>query len=84
MLVNSRCEDEGFTESQERRRVVFTDYRVNVGPKEELKQEEQASSNHIMVREVDESDVKIELTETPETLDDRGQATVDELKEFNL
>jgi len=37
-----------------------------------------------MVREVDDSDSEIELVESPETLEDRGQATVDELKELNL
>jgi len=38
--------------------VVFTYHRVNLGPKQELKQEEQASSNHITVREVDDSDAE--------------------------
>ena len=37
-----------------------------------------------MVREVDNSYSEIELAETPETLEDGGQATVDELKELNL
>jgi len=67
-----------------RHTVVFTGHRVNPGLKEELKQEEQASSNHIIVQEVDDSDAEIELTETPKTLEDGGQATVDELKELNL
>ena len=54
-----------------------------MGLKEELKQEEQASSNRIIVLEVNDSDVEIELAKTPETLEDGGQATVDELKELN-
>ena len=67
-----------------RHTVVFTSRRVNRCPKEELKQEEQASSNHFTVREVDDFDAEIELMETPETLEDGGQATVDELKELNV
>ena len=35
------------------------------------------------MREVD-SDSEIKLAETPETLEDRGQAMVDELKELDL
>jgi len=36
------------------------------------------------VREVDDLDSKIELPETPETLEDGGQVSDDELKELNL
>jgi len=36
------------------------------------------------VQEVDDSDSKIKLIETPKTLKDGGQATVGELKELNL
>ena len=64
--------------------MVFTCHRFNLGPKEELKQEEQASCNHITVREVDDSDTKIELAKTLGILEDRGKATVDELEELNL
>ena len=60
--------------------VVFTGHRVNLGLKEELKQDEQASSNHITVWEVDDLDAEIELLETLKTLEDEGLATVDELK----
>jgi len=37
-----------------------------------------------MVQEVDNSDSKNELAETPQSLEDGGQATVNELKELNL
>ena len=36
------------------------------------------------MQEVDDSDSEIELAETLETLEDGGQATVNELKELNL
>ena len=36
------------------------------------------------MQEVDDSDSEIELAETPKTLEDGGQAMVDELKELNL
>jgi len=36
------------------------------------------------VRELDDSNSEIELTETLKTLEGGGQATVDELKELNL
>ena len=44
------------------------------------------SSNHITIRKCDdsESDSEIELAETPKTLKDGGQATVDDLEEPNL
>jgi len=67
-----------------RRTVVFTGHKANPRLNKEVIEKEQASSNHIMVREVDDSDSKMELVETPETLEDGGQVTVDELKELNL
>ena len=36
------------------------------------------------MREVDDLDSEIELAETPKSLEDGGQTTVDELKELNL
>jgi len=47
-------------------------------------QEEQALYNHIIVREVDNSDSVIEPVETHKSLEDMGQALVDELKDLNL
>jgi len=67
-----------------RHTVVFTSHKAHPSPSEEVKEKEQASSNHITVREVDDSDSEIELAETPTTLKDGGQATVDEFKELNL
>jgi len=64
--------------------VVFIGHKAHPSPSEEVIEKEQASSNHITVREVDDSDSEIELAKTPETLRDGGQATVDELKELNL
>jgi len=52
--------------------VVFTGHRSNPSRNEEFRQEEQASSNHVTVREVDDSNSKIELTEIPKTLKDKG------------
>ena len=64
--------------------MVFTSHKAHLSPSEEVKEKEQASSNHITAREVDDSDSEIELVETPKTLEDGGQATIDELKELNL
>jgi len=63
--------------------MVFTSHKAHPSPSEEVIEKEQASSNHITVRE-DDSDSEIELAETPGTLEDGGQAMVDELKELNL
>ena len=53
---------------------------------EKLEEEQVASSNHITICECDDSDSdsEIELTGTPEKLEDEGQAIVDDLKELNL
>jgi len=67
-----------------RRTVVFTGHKAYLSPSEEVIEKEQASSNQITVREFDDSDSEIELIETPMTLEDGGQATLDELKELNL
>ena len=64
--------------------VVFTGYKANPSAYKEAIKKEQASSNHITVWDVDDSDSEIEFLETPETLEDGGQATVDEIKELNL
>jgi len=64
--------------------MVFTSHKTNPSSNTEVIAEEQASSNHITVREVDDWDSEIELTKFPKTLEDGGKATVDELKELNL
>ena len=47
-------------------------------------QEELTSSNHITVQDCEDSESEIELAETPETLEDGGQAIVDDLKELYI
>jgi len=42
--------------------------------------EDQVSSNHITIWEADDLETKVEPAEVPKTLEDRGQAIVDELK----
>jgi len=64
--------------------VVFAGHKAHPNPSEEVIEKEQASSNHITVRELDDSNSEIELARTPKTLEDGGQVTVDELKELNL
>jgi len=49
-----------------------------------MEEEKVFSSNYIIAHECDNSDSEIELAETPEIFEDRGQTTVDELKELNL
>jgi len=67
-----------------RHTVVSTGQRENSDSNEEADEEEVVSSNHITIHEYNDSDSEIELAETPETFDDVGQATVDDLKELNL
>ena len=64
--------------------MIFTDQQNNSNFSNEAEEEEVVSSNHITAHEYDDSDSKIELAETPETFEDGGQSTVDELKELNL
>ncbi|XP_074290694.1 uncharacterized protein LOC141617398 [Silene latifolia] len=42
------------------------------------------SSYHIIVEEIPDENEEVEADEAPKTLEDRGQSTVDELKELNL
>jgi len=63
--------------------VAFTGHKAHPSSSEEVIKKEQASSNHITVWEVDDSDSKIKLAETPKTLEVGAEATVDELKELN-
>ena len=64
--------------------MVFTGHKANPSSNKEVIEKEQASSNYITVQEVDDLDSEIKLVETPKTLDDGGQATIDELMELNL
>jgi len=46
--------------------------------------DEVTSAHHIITRECEDLDVEIELRDTPEILEDWGQAIIDDLKELNL
>jgi len=69
-----------------RRTVVLTGQQKSSSSNEKLDEEQVASSNHITIHECDDSDLdlEIELAETPQKLEDGGQATVDDLKELNF
>jgi len=62
-----------------RRTVVFTGHKNHTSSSKEVLEKEQVSPDRITLREVDDSDFEIELTEIRKTLEDRGQGTVDEL-----
>jgi len=64
--------------------LVITNYDASSNSKDKIEEEDQVSSNHIMIREADDMEAEVELVEAPTTLEDGGQATVDELKELNL
>jgi len=64
--------------------VVFTGQAGNSDTNKGDEQEEVTSSNHITAQEYEDSETEIELAETLETLEDEGQATVDNLKELDL
>ena len=42
------------------------------------------TSNHITIQECGDSNLKIKLVQTPETLENGGQVIVDDRKELNL
>ena len=48
---------------------VFTCQQKSFNSNEEMEKEQVASNNHITIREYDDPSSKIELTETPETLE---------------
>ena len=55
-----------------RRIVIFTGQQSNPDSNKREGQDEVASSYHTMVRECEDSDLEIELAETPKTLEDGG------------
>ena len=67
-----------------RRTVVITNYDASLNSKEKIEEEDQVSSNHIMIREADDLETEVEPVEALTTLEDGGQATIDELEELNL
>ena len=64
--------------------MVITNYEAHLNSKDEIKDEDQVPFNHITIREVDDLETEVELAEAPKTIENGGQATVDELKELNL
>jgi len=64
--------------------LVITSCETNVHSKDEIKDEEQVSSNQITIWEDNDLEIEVEPAEAPKTLEDGGQATVDELTESNL
>ena len=67
-----------------KRTVIFTCQQKNSNSSNEVEEEEVVSSNHITIHECDDSNSEIELAKTLKTFEDRGHATVDDLKELNL
>jgi len=69
-----------------RRNVVPTCQQKSSNFNEKSEEEQVASSNDITIRECDDSDsdLEIELAETPKKFEDGGQATVDVMKELEL
>jgi len=69
-----------------RRTMVLIDKQKSSNSNEKLEEEQVTSCNYIIIRECDDSDsdLEIEFAEIPETLEDGGKATVDDLKELNL
>jgi len=68
------------------RTVVLTRQQKSYSSNEKSEEEQVASSNHITIRECDDSDLdsKVDLAEILDMLEDEGLATVDDLKELNL
>ena len=67
-----------------RHTMIFTGQQSTSDSNKKGEQDEVASSHHIIGQECEDLDSEMELTETPKTLEDGGQATVDDLKELNL
>ena len=67
-----------------RRTLVITSCEASSHSKDEIKDKDQVSSNHIMIREADDLETEVEPHESPKTLEDGGQAIANELKELNL
>jgi len=64
--------------------MIFTHQWRNFDCEKENEQEEATSSNHIIIQKYENSDSKIELVKTPKTLQDRGQAIVNNREKLNL
>jgi len=75
---------DGWLSQNKRRIMVITSYKFSSNSKGKVEDEEQASSNHIIVRETDDLEAEVETAIAPKTLENEGQATVVELKELHL
>lgn len=64
---------------------VFTNQQSCSAAKKDEKQEEfVCSSNHITVEDNSDTNFEMETGEAPQTLEEGGQSTIDDLKELNL
>jgi len=66
------------------RTVIFIGRQKSSNFNEETEKEQLVTSNHIKIHECDNSVSEIELAKMPETFKDGGQASADDLNEFNL
>jgi len=64
--------------------LVINNCKASSNSKDEIKDKEQVSSNHVTVWEDDDLEVEVEPVEVPKTLEGGGPAIVDELNELNL
>ena len=64
--------------------LVITNCRARSNSKDKVKDEEQVSSNHIIVLKANDFEVEVKPIGAPKTLEDGAQTTVNELKELNL
>ena len=53
--------------------VIFTSQQSNSNSNKKERQDEVTSFHHIIVREFEDSDLEIEVAETPKTLEDGGK-----------
>jgi len=64
--------------------LIITSCEASSNSKDKIKDEDQVSSNHITSQEANDLETEVNPAEAPKTLEDGGQARVDELKERNL
>jgi len=55
-----------------RRTLVITSCKVSSNSKDEIKDVDQVSSNHITIREADDLEIEVDPVEAPKTLEDGG------------
>jgi len=67
-----------------RRTLVITSCETTFSSKERARQKEEVYADHVKVQEINDLNANIELAKVLETLEDRGEAMLDELKELNL